>query len=343
MREPGFVERLWQGEDAGAQIGRAALAPAEALYAGIVALRGAMYGSGLLRSHELALPSVSVGNLSVGGTGKTPVAAWIAAELVARGARPAIVLRGYGDDEPLVHATLNPTVPVIVSPDRVRGAERARVVGADVAVLDDAFQHRRARRSADIVLVSADRWPRRVRLLPAGPWREPLRALRRASLAIVTRKAASAEDARIVAAAVAHAAPRLPVATFHLRPDMLRGAGHPGERALSTLSGQAVQAIAAIGDPDAFVQQLEATGARVRPVIFPDHYAYTVADAERIALEGARADVSVCTLKDAVKLAHLWPRAAAPLWYVSQRVTVERGEVAIASLLDSLVAMRHPR
>ena len=343
MREPRFVERIWRGDDTGAQLGRAALAPVEALYAGVVALRGAMYGAGLLRSHELALPSVSIGNLSVGGTGKTPVSAWIAAQLISRGARPAIVLRGYGDDEPLVHATLNPSVPVIVSPDRVRGVERAVVAGASVAVLDDAFQHRRARRSADIVLVSADSWPKRVRLLPAGPWREPLRALRRASLAIVTRKAASADDAAVVAAAIAGAAPGLPTATVHLAADALRGAGHPGERPLSTLAGLDVQAIAAIGDPRAFLQQLEAAGARVRPELFADHHAYTVADAERIALEGARADLSVCTLKDAVKLAHLWPRAAAPLWYVSQRVTVERGAAAVSSLLDSLIVARHPR
>ena len=343
MRDPGFIERIWHGEDTGALVTRAALAPAEALYTAIIALRGAMYGTGILRSHELALPSVSVGNLSVGGTGKTPVAAWIAGELIARGARPAIVLRGYGDDEPLVHATLNPAVPVIVSPDRVRGAEKALIAGADLAVLDDAFQHRRARRSVDIVLISADRWPHRLRLLPAGPWREPLRAVGRASLAVVTRKAASAEDAAEVSAAVSKAAPRLPVATIHLRADGLRGAGHPGERALTSLSGLDVQAIAAIGDPQAFVHQLEAAGARVRAEIFPDHHAYTVADAERIALEGARADLSVCTLKDAVKLAHLWPRGAAPLWYVSQRVNVERGEVALASLLDSLVAMRNSR
>lgn len=343
MREPRFVERIWRGEDAAAVLGRAALAPAEALYAGVVALRGAMYGTGLLRSHDLALPSVSVGNLSVGGTGKTPVAAWIAAQLIGRGARPAIVLRGYGDDEPLVHATLNASVPVIVSPDRVRGVDRASVVGADVAVLDDAFQHRRARRSADIVLVSADSWPRRVRLLPAGPWREPLRALRRASLAIVTRKAASSKDAAVVAAAIGEAAPGLPTAVIHLEADALRGAGHPGERPLASLAGQDVQAIAAIGDPRPFLAQLEAAGARVQPALFADHHAYTVADAERMALEGARADLSVCTLKDAVKLAHLWPRAAAPLWYVSQRVTVERGGAAVASLLDTLVAARHPR
>ena len=344
MRDPGFVERLWSGEGAGPWLGRAALAPAEAIYSGVIAIRGAMYGAGLLRSYELALPAVSVGNLSIGGTGKTPISAWIAGQLALRQARPAIVLRGYGDDEPLVHSTLNPSVPVIVAPDRVEGVTRARVLGADVAVLDDAFQHRRARRTADIVLLSADRWPhRRIRLLPAGPWRESLRALRRASLAIVTRKAVSAGEAAAVEAAVRDAAPGLPVAVAHLAADGLRGAGHPGQRDLASIDGSAVQAIAAIGDPSAFLRQLEAAGARVTPVILPDHHAYTVTDAERIALDGARADLSVCTLKDAVKLAPLWPRVAAPLWYVSQRVVIERGEDAVSALLDALVLARSPR
>src|SRR5690348_7442624 len=135
-----------------------------------------------MTTHDPVLPTLSVGNVTVGGTGKTPVAAWIAAELIDRGARPAIVLRGYGDDEPLVHARLNPDVPVIVAPDRLEGIARAAASGADVAVLDDAFQHRRAQRTADIVLVSAERWTRTPRLLPAGPWRESLRALRRTSM-----------------------------------------------------------------------------------------------------------------------------------------------------------------
>lgn len=323
-----------------ARLVRGALIPAEAAYGGIMGIRGALYKSRLLPSHELALPAVSVGNLSVGGTGKTPVAAWLASRLVARGARPAIVLRGYGDDEPLVHSTLNPAVPVIVSPDRVRGTVRAQVGGADIVVLDDAFQHRRARRTSDVVLLSADRWPSRIRLLPAGPWREPLHALRRASLAIITRKAAGPAEAAKVEAAVRRAAPGLPTATLHLAADRLRGAGHAGERPLSSLQGQSVQAIAAIGDPEAFTAQLEAAGGRVRAAIYPDHHAFTVADAERLALEGARADISVCTLKDAVKLAHLWPRAAAPLWYVSQRVVVERGEVDVSALLETLLLAR---
>ena len=150
-----------------ARVARLALAPVEGLYRGIVAARGALYDVGVLPSREPALPSVSVGNLSVGGTGKTPVSAYVAARLREKGGLPAIVLRGYGGDEPLVHATLNPASPVVVSADRLEGVERARVLGADVAVLDDAFQHRRARRSADIVLVSAESWSEQRRLLPA--------------------------------------------------------------------------------------------------------------------------------------------------------------------------------
>ena len=161
------VERIWWGDDALARAARLALAPLEGAYRGVIALRGSLYDAGLLPARQTAVPAISVGNLSVGGTGKTPVAAFVASELRARGGKPAIVLRGYGGDEPLVHATLNPGVPVVVSPDRVAGVAEARVLGADVAVLDDAFQHRRAERWADVVLISADRWTDDRRLLPA--------------------------------------------------------------------------------------------------------------------------------------------------------------------------------
>ena len=95
---------------------------------------------------------MSVGNLTVGGTGKTPIAAWIAAGLLARDAHPAIVLRGYGGDETLVHKRLNPTIPVITNADRVAGVIEAQRQGADVAVLDDAFQHRRVQRLGPVLI-----------------------------------------------------------------------------------------------------------------------------------------------------------------------------------------------
>src|SRR4051812_13660343 len=121
-----FVERVWFENDVLARVARAVLAPAEVLYRALVGVRGTLYDTGVLTIHQPALPTVSIGNVTVGGTGKTPVAAWIAGEWGERGARPAIVLRGYGEDEPLVHARLNSSVPVIVAPERVIGIARAR-------------------------------------------------------------------------------------------------------------------------------------------------------------------------------------------------------------------------
>jgi tetraacyldisaccharide 4'-kinase len=108
-----------------------------------------------------------------------PIAAWIARQLQADGHSPAVVMRGYGGDEETVHRLLNPSIPVFVSADRVKGIERAKQAAADVAVLDDAFQHRALRADAYIVLLAAEEWTERARLLPRGPWREPLAALRR--------------------------------------------------------------------------------------------------------------------------------------------------------------------
>ena len=340
MADARLVERIWRGDGVLATIARAALLPVELLYGAIVRVRGALYDARVLPARALRLPAISVGNLSVGGTGKTPVSAWIAAELQRRGARPAIVLRGYGDDEPLVHSTINPSVPVVVNADRVAGAEHACGLGADVVVLDDAFQHRRARRDVDVVLVSAERWPPAVRLLPAGPWRERPRALQRASLVLVTRKSASLAQAEAVLASLAPHAPRVPGAIVHLAPDGLRAARGPGSRPLADLRGRSVFAIAAIGDPAAFFAQLEAEGARVTPAAFGDHHHFTAAEARTLAARGAAHEMVVCTLKDAVKLDPQWPREAPSLWYVSQHVRPERGVDELVRLLDRMPRAR---
>jgi tetraacyldisaccharide 4'-kinase len=333
------LERVWWGRGPGARAARAALAPATLLYRAGMAIRRGLYRSGLRRSHTLALPAISVGNLTVGGTGKTPVSAWIARRLIARGAHPAIVMRGYGDDEPLVHERLNPEVPVVVSPDRVRGVAHAATLGADVAVLDDAFQHLRAARDVDVVLLSADRWSQRKRLLPAGPWREPLSALRRASMVLVTRKAASSAAAMAVVDTVRHRFPALPVGVAALTLQELRSVIGESTMPLEALAGGRVLAIVAIGDPTAFLRQLAGAGATVRAAVFNDHHAYTHAEVIRLAAVLAAGEIAVCTLKDAVKLAPHWPREAPPLWYVSQGVELEEGRDALDALLTRLKVM----
>ena len=159
--------------------------------------RGAWPTGGVVRrSTTCRCPSVAVGNLTVGGSGKTPIAIWIARHYVARGLRPGILLRGYGDDEALVHQHAVPEAVVVADPDRAAGAERALANGAQVLVLDDAYQRLDVRRDLNILVISAEttravRWP-----LPAGPVARGWAALDRADAVIVTRKRATAEAAR---------------------------------------------------------------------------------------------------------------------------------------------------
>ncbi|MGI8618370.1 MAG: tetraacyldisaccharide 4'-kinase [Gemmatimonadaceae bacterium] len=338
------IESLWRSDTPAARAARALLLPAERAMAGVVAVRNTLYDRGTLASHPTAIPAVSVGNLTVGGTGKTPVAAWIARSLAGRGASPAVVLRGYGDDEPLVHAVLNPAIPVVVSPDRARGVADAAARGADVAVLDDAFQHRRVARAADIVLVAADGWSIPRRLLPSGPWRESLEALRRADLAVITSKAASETEIAAARMAMTAAAPGTPIAGINFDLGELYRFGDPGARLpLGGLSGASVLGIAAVGNPDAFFAQLRRAGASVAARAFPDHHRFTREEVEALAGLAPRGGMAVCTLKDAVKLAPLWPADAPALWYVSQPVRVGWGAELFERLMDALLARRSRR
>ncbi|MEX2109950.1 MAG: tetraacyldisaccharide 4'-kinase [Gemmatimonadaceae bacterium] len=331
---------LWSGKSTGARVSRALLAPAQAVYRAAVMGRAFLYDHRILKAGAMSVPVVSVGNLSVGGTGKTPVAAWLAGQLLERGLAPAIVLRGYGGDETLVHKRLNSGVTVIESADRLRGMREALAEGIDVIVLDDAFQHRRAARDADIVLIDADTWTGTTRLLPAGPWREPLSALRRASLVVVTRKMAHEDSVSAVKRAAGNAASGVPIATVRLFPGELRSTVTGQTLPLHAMEGADVTAIAGIAQPDAFFRQLTSLGAVVRPHAFRDHHAFTVRDAELLAESARASDFAVCTLKDAVKLESLWPPDEGSLWYVSQRLKVEDGKHHIDRLLDDLLAAK---
>ena len=320
---------------------RALLTPIEVAYRGTVAIRGWMYDSGLFHAENFSVAVVSVGNLSVGGTGKTPVAAWIARTLTERGIKPGIVLRGYGGDETLVHQRLNAHVPVVVESDRPRGIREAIAQGADVVIMDDAFQHRRAARDVDVLLVDADSWSGSPRLLPAGPWREPLRSARRASLVIITRKTADKATVEAARRALASAAPQVPIAVVHLAPGELRSTTTGQTLPLHALRGADLTAIAAIARPESFFRQLTALGAVVRPHSFADHHAFTRSEARHLAAQASSSDFVVCTLKDAVKLESIWPAEAGSLWYVSQRLKIEDGQPNIDRMLDNLLSGAH--
>ncbi len=334
------VERMWARDGLGALV----LSPLSWVFGAATGLRNVLFDHGVLDSQAVGVPVVSVGNLSVGGTGKTPVSAWVAAELQAAGARPAIVMRGYGDDERYVHARINPAVPVVTNPDRVAGAREAVAAGATMIVLDDAFQHRRVQRDLDLVLVAAEQGRAR-RLLPAGPLREGRAALRRAGFLVVTRKAATLAEAEAVAAEWSGFAGAPPTAVLALKPGPLRSADPASRReplALGALRGTRVMAISAVGAPEAFEAQLRVTGAQVTSAQFPDHHPFSDADITNLASRATGVDLTVCTLKDAVKLGERWPRQAPPLWYLSQVVEVERGAPTLREAMRRLVPATAP-
>ena len=331
-----WVPRWWSGErgTAGAVLS-AALAPAEALFRGAVALRNAHYDRSSARATRASIPVVSVGNLTVGGAGKTPVSAWIAERLVAQGSRPAVVSRGYAEDEQLVHRELNPGVPVFASARRAAGVAEAADAGCDVAVLDDGFQHRGLARDLDIVLIAVEDWPAKPRLLPRGPWREPLASVRRADVVVITRKSASRERARSVAAALEAVAGGVQVASCALVPTaVLRLDGNANATA-EWLRGRQILAVTSIANPGSFLAQLVALGADAELVAYPDHHSFTPADVEDV-LRRARDRPLIMTRKEAVKLRRLLP-ARCSAWLVEQRVEFEAGEDLLLQALREVV------
>ncbi len=323
------VTRWWAGELGGA--GRAldvVTAPVELMFRGVTTVRNALYEGGALERTKLTVPVVSVGNLAVGGAGKTPVTAWLAGSLHAAGRRPAVLHGGYADDEPALHREMNPQVPVHAGRDRVATGRAAIAEGADILVLDDAFQHRRLARDLDIVLVAAESWHRGRRALPRGPWREDVSALARADWVIVTRRTATLEAARATAAAIrsAVASPRIGIVCLRARTWM-----HDGE--LAAPPPQAALAVAAIATPDAFVLNAHGAGAATKAVaFFPDHHEYSAMDAESI-LRAAGASPIITTAKDWVKLRRVLP--ASRVWVLEQSVEPEDdAEILLGEVLE---------
>jgi tetraacyldisaccharide 4'-kinase len=307
VRGASLVRRWWAGE-AGA-VGRVAslLAwPLELVFRTAVAVRNRLYHRGVLRTLAAPIPVLAVGNLTVGGTGKTPVAAWLVRRLAELGRRPALVARGYGRDELLLHARWNPSCPVIAAPDRIVGVRAAAAGGADVAVLDDGFQHRRLGRDADVVLLAAET-PFPGRLLPRGPYREPAEALGRAALVVVTRKAAPEARAVVLAERLEAELPGRPLARAALLPaawQHLDGTAADPPRPPLLVATAVAEPETVLVTVRAALARSAAAGAPVpapRLKAYPDHHAFDEADVAALA-RAAGAGTLIVTEKDAVKL-----------------------------------------
>ncbi len=298
---------------------RAGLRLASLPYAAAVRVRNFLFDKGWKRAQRASVPVFSIGNLSVGGTGKTPCVEWLVRELRSLGETPGILSRGYGakkgelNDEARVLADNLADVLHVQEPDRVAGARRAVADGATCLVLDDGFQHRRLARDLDIVLIDATRPFGHGHVLPRGWLREGLAGLRRADWVLLTRAELLSEEALV--------ALRAEVARWMPEERIMRSAMRPtgwtsldGERSgpLEELAGQPLFLAAAIGNPAAFEASARAVGVEVRGRRwFRDHHGYTDDELEQLVKEreACAARGVLVTQKDAVKLREL-PGAA---------------------------------
>ncbi len=303
---------LWWSNAAAARVARGVLLPFAMLYRTVMSTRAGAYRRGWLRQRPLPLPAVAIGNLSVGGTGKTPFAAWTAAFFARRGVKPGILLRGYRGDEQAVHRRLVPEAVIVPEGDRLTGGKKAREQGAKVLVLDDAYQRLDVKPDVNIALVSAESAPPRAVAwpLPAGPWREDWSALARADVIIVTRRRAAIAESHRLAARLAERWPAAVVASLHFEVAGLSGLRSGQRVTLASLGRKRVVVAAGIADPVSFAAQVRASGATVQLMAYQDHHAYPPSDVARLAQAAKDADYVVVTEKDAVKLRGRWPADA---------------------------------
>lgn len=309
------LQRIWYG---GSPLWLLLL-PLTPLYAAVGALRRYLYRRGRLPSLQVEVPVVVVGNITVGGTGKTPVTIWLAEQLRRRGFRPGIVSRGYGGvvgdvpvqanaasdpaivgDEPLLMA-MRSRCPVVVHPDRVAAADELARIGVDVILSDDGLQHYRLQRDYELVVIDGERGLGNGWQLPAGPLREPSSRLASVDHVLVhctARDGSEMDDLELPVTA----------SGFRLVGHELLSVDGKESRSLAEMRGKTVHAVAAIGNPERFFRSLEAQGMTVLRHPFPDHTAF---DERDLAYDEPH-DI-VMTEKDAVKCRAF---ASDRLWYL---------------------------
>ncbi len=305
---------------------------------------------GIAKVRRLPVPVISVGNLTVGGTGKTPLVILIAEALRNSGRRVAILSRGYArrrgrsvrcvsdgnrilapleeaGDEPFMMARRLPGVCVWVAADRVQAGKAAlKEQAPEVLILDDGFQHRMLHRDLDLVVIRGPRPLANGRLLPSGPLREPPTALRRAHLVILVLQGDSRSKERSLEE-IRGVTPLPPVIGADYRPRGLWEIRDGRPLPFDALSGKRVALVCAIGRPDGFRATVASLGARVEALLsFPDHHWYTFRDMERIRRIRNEVDAVVTTEKDSWKL-RLAGAEHMDLWVLGVDLQVEQPEI----------------
>ena len=340
---------------------RRSLVPIAWVYGAVVRFRNYCYDHQLLRVWHVEVPVISVGNLTVGGTGKTPVVEYIVRYLAQKGERIAVLTRGYGrlthgplyidrhrprnltfretGDEAMQIALKFPEVDVLIDENRARAAKHAvHHDRASVLIMDDGFQHRKLKRDVDIVLFDTSLQRNALRMLPAGMLREPLGGTRRANVVGLTRcDSASANVPEL------KLGPGASTVRIAFRASSIARLGDWNAADPALLAGKLALAFCGIGNPVSFRQTLESIGIKVANVLdFGDHHPYGDSDFERIrgAFVRCGADVVVTTEKDAVRLRphdseSQWN--SLPLYFVSIEACLVEGEEQFQIELDKIL------
>ncbi len=291
----------------------------------IINLRNRLYDHKIFRERKLSCPVISIGNITVGGTGKTPCVIWLARMLQEHGFRPAILSRGYSGkssqpvnivsdgknillsnvaagDEPCLIARTLPDIPVITGPKRVlTGKTAIDKFGTDVLICDDAFQHRQLFRDINLVLLDSEKPLGNGYMLPRGALREPPAALRRADAFILTRSKKGTTEIINKLGQVKY----VPVFRSSHQPVGLVSADYTRQLTLTQLKGKKVHAFSGIAKPDSFKKAITDTGAKITAFdIFPDHHCYTNRELENIRdnFLKNKADLLLTTEKDGMRL-----------------------------------------
>jgi len=282
-------------------------------------MRNFLYDHSILKIHRVETRVVSIGNITTGGTGKTPIVHLIAREAFRRGFQPGVVARGYMgrdqgagimNDEGVMLKNMLPDLALAQDPDRVAAANIAiSRMGADFLIMDDGFQHRRLARDLDIVMIDASLPFGYGRVLPAGLLREPIKGLSRADVLVLSRcDQVNGDQLAVLQADLNRAAPGVRAFLTEHTPLLLRSMDGSIRKEPADLSGRKVCLVCGIGRPAAFLNTVFSLGAViVNKILFPDHYGYGKNDVETIkrnALESG-AEYVVTTAKDGVKLSGL--------------------------------------
>ncbi len=310
------------------------------------AVKNFLYDRGWLRSHRVSVPVISIGNLTTGGTGKSPLVHWFVNEFQRREVRVGVVSRGYGDhtnagnDEAAELHQRFPSVTHIQNRDRVAACRQAVERGAvQIIVADDGFQHRRLYRNLDLVVIDATQPWGYGACLPRGLMRESIRGLRRADLALISRaELVSPDQLQQTRASIRRIAPQLAIVTATTEPQgWINGDGH--RLAIEGLSGRRVLAFAGIGNPQAFCKLLQNLGIDTSEFCaFPDHHAYSQSDWEKLQKMAIanQANALVCTRKDLVKLTE-FNSGDLPIWALDIGVKIVNGLEEIHQAMDRVL------